>query len=731
MSLVRPALAALLLAGVALAPAGAQRFTAGDADAKAKALVARMTPEEKLRLVTGYYGVDQDHKHWRAPPEARQGQAGVVPGVPRVGFPVQWETDAGVGVATQGAAKVKFERTSLPSNLATAATWNPPLAFRGGAMIGSEARATGMNVQLAGGVDLLREPRNGRNFEYGGEDPWLAGTMVGAQVAGIQSNHIVSTIKHYAFNDQETGRNILDVRVDEAAARQSDLLAFELALENGRPGSVMCSYNHVGGVYACENPHLLNDVLKHDWGFPGYVMSDWGATHSTAAAANAGLDQEDGVTTADTAFFAFGKLDAAVKSGAVSQARVDDMALRIARAFYGVGAMDHPVAPGPIDFDADVAVSRADEAEAIVLLKNAGDVLPLGARAKRIAVIGGHADKGVLAGGGSALVYPRGGNAVPGIAPTSWPGPVVYDPSSPLAALHARLPGADIRFADGEDVAAAARLARDSDVVLVFAPQFTAESQDFSLTLPHGQDALIAAVARANPRTVVVLETGGPVLTPWRGEVAGLVEAWYPGSGGGEAIADVLTGAVDASGRLPATFPASLDQLPRPRLDGEGLPEGTPFTVTYGEGAAVGYKWFDKRGLEPAFPFGAGLSYTRFAYSDLSVATAPSGRALVSFTVRNTGARAGLDTPQVYVSAPAEAGWEAPRRLAGFQKVALAPGAGRKVEVLVDPRWLATWDVAAHGWRRPAGRYTFAVGASSRDLKLSTPAPLEGWTGRP
>jgi len=691
-------------------------------DARAELLLRRMTQAEKLTLVTGFYGVDLTAKHWTAPPEARQGQAGVVPGIPRLGIPPQWESDAGVGVATQSSAKVAFERTALPSGLATTATWNPELAFQGGAMVGAEARASGMNVQLAGGVDLIREPRNGRNFEYAGEDPLLAGTMAGAQIAGIQSNHIVSTVKHYAYNDQETGRTVLDVHIDEAAGRMSDLLAFEIAIEKADPGSVMCSYNKVEGVHSCENDHLLNQVLKGDWAWKGYVMSDWEGTHSTAAAALAGLDQEDGVSTPDTAWFTNGKLDAAIKAGQVPQARLDDMVHHILRTLFAKGVIDHPVAPGPIDYAAHAAVTRADETQAIVLLKNAGGALPLGDRPLRIAVIGGHADVGVLAGGGSAQVHPRGGTAVPGVQPTTWPGPVIYDPSSPLQALKARLPKARIAYADGRDPAAAASLAAHSDVVLVFATQWTAESQDFPLTLPERQDALISAVAAANPRTVVVLETGGPVFTPWRGRVAGVVEAWYPGTAGGEAIADVLTGRADASGRLPVSFPDSLDQLPRPRLDGEGLPENAPFDVTYAEGAAVGYKWYDQKGLSPAFAFGEGQSYTHFTYGGLKL-TQRGGDLAVSFTVANTGPREGYAIPQVYVGA-ASGAWEAPRRLGGFRKLKLRPGESRRVTLTVDPRLLSLWDTAAHGWRRGAGAYQVWLGASSRDLKASAKVRL-------
>jgi beta-glucosidase len=321
----------------------------------------------------------------------------------------------------------------------------------------------------------------------------------------------------------------------------------------------------------------------------------------------------------------------------------------------------------------------------------------------------------VLSGGGSSQVYPIGARAMEGEGPAYWPGPKLYFPSSPLKALQARLPGADIRYADGKDPAAAAKLAADSDVVLVFALQWNGEAFDSPLTLENGQDALIEAVAAANPKTVVVLETGGPVLMPWLDKVGGVVEAWYPGSQGGEAIARVLTGEVDASGRLPVTFPAALAQLPRPMLDGDPKKPDDAFEVDYTiEGAAVGYKWFDKQGHKPLFPFGHGLSYTSFAYDKLKAETR-NGVVTVSFEVRNTGARLGKAVPQVYVSPKTAKGWEAPQRLAGFSKVELAPGASKSVSLTLDPRLLAVWDAKAHGWSVAAGDYVVTLGASSRD----------------
>lgn len=710
-------------AGLAQEPAQSWREPAPPT-ARAAALLAAMTQDEKLQLVFGQFGSVHRLYGFRPAAEARMGSAGYVPGIARLGLTAQWITDAGLGVATQRDSAAPYrERTALPASIATAATFNPDLAFRGGAMIGAEARASGFNVLLAGGVNLLREPRGGRNFEYSGEDPLLAGTMVGAAVAGIQSNHIVSTVKHYAFNAQETGRMVASADIDEAGARQSDLLAFEIAIETGRPGSVMCSYNRFNAVHACENPYLLDTVLKKDWGFRGYVMSDWGAVHSTDAAALAGLDQESAAVFDAKPYF--GKpLKAAVAAGRVPADRLDDMARRILYALFATGAYDDPVAPGPVDLDIGRKVAQAGEEEAVVLLKNVG-VLPLAPTAKRIVVIGSHADRGVISGGGSSTVFPPGINAVPGIGPKGWPGPVVYLPSAPLAALRAALPGTHFEYLDGTDRAAAAAAAAQADVAIVFASQWSTEDADHDLSLPDGQDALIAAVAQANPKTVVVLETGGPVLMPWLDRVAAVAEAWFPGAGGGEAIAGVLSGAVDASGRLPATFPQSVEQLPHPVLPGAGS-AGKPFAIDYGvEGAAVGYKWFAGKGLTPLFPFGFGLSYTSFAYDDLRTKM-KDGRLVVTFTLTNTGTRPGIGVPQVYIGpAFAAPGWEAPLRLAGWRKETLAPGESRRMSVAVDPRILAVFDSAEHAWKIVAGDYVVRLAASATDVKQTASVRLD------
>ena len=688
---------------------------------RANLLVEALTLAEKLTLVTGYFGVQKDWNDYQFP-EARPQSAGLARGVGRLDFPPQWQTDAGSGVATQGEAPQSLERTLLPSGMLTASTWDPALAERAGAMIGSEARASGFNVMLAGGVNLLRDPGNGRNFEYGGEDPLLAGTLVGALVRGIQSNHIVSTVKHYALNDQETGRNSVNVKIDEAAARMSDLLAFQLAIEQGDPGSIMCSYNLVNGTYACQNDWLLNQVLKGDWGFRGYVMTDWGAQHDTVKNANAGLDQETGVREKG-GYQWLDKLSNAIKDGKVAQSRLDDMVRRISRTFLEKGVIDEPVRFANIDFAAHAAVTQADAEAGIVLLKNAS-VLPLARNLKRVAVIGGHADVGVLTGGGSAQVYAPGGNAVRGLGPQHWPGPQVYAASSPLTALRSELPTTDITWTAGDDLAAAAKAAAAADVAIVFVTQWTAEAADFPLSLPDAQDKLVEAVAHANQRSIVVLETGGPVLLPWLDSVAGAVEAWYPGSQGGPAIARVLSGAVNPSGHLPCSFPRSPEQLPRPQI--AGAEAGKPFELSYDEGAAVGYRWYDKQKLEPRLPFGHGLSYTQFAQTKLA------GRLVhdeleVTFQITNTGSRAGSHVAQIYVS-PSAGGWEAPKRLGAFAKLTLAAAASAEQTVRVDPRLLASYDTARHAWHITPGDYDISLATSARDSSQSVKVSLaERW----
>jgi len=687
---------------------------------RTEAVMVQMTQEEKLRLVRGYFGADLDFQHSQKHPQARAFSAGVVEGIPRLGIPALFETDAGIGVATQGSGKNQpRERTALPSGLATAATWNRELAYQGGAMIGAEARASGFNVMLGGAANLIREPRNGRNFEYAGEDPLLAGVMVAQQIRGIESNHLIATMKHFALNAQETGRMALDAQIDEAGLRMSDLLAMQFVIEQANPGAVMCAYNQVNGSYACENAFLLNQVLKSDWQFQGFVMSDWGATHSAVQAANSGLDQESG-SEFDTQPFFGTALATAVEQGEVAQSRLDDMVRRIVRTIFAKGLFDYPVQENQtIDVAGHELVSRTDAEEAIVLLKNRNHLLPLKTGMHKILVIGAHADVGVLSGGGSSQVYPPGGMAVTGLEPASWPGPVVYFPSAPLAAIKSLASLAEVSYYDGDDPAVAAKLAAASEAVILFAQQWSTESRDApDLHLPDHQDELISAVGEANRNTVLVLETGGAVLMPWVNQVGAILQAWYPGTRGGEAIARVLFGVVNPSGHLPVSIVQSEAQLVRPVLDGDPADSHRGVRVDYSEGAAVGYKWLTLHNSTPLFAFGFGLSYTEFRYANLAVHCA-AVQCQVSFTVTNTGHRSGKAVPQVYVSA-ADHHWEAPLRLAGWDKIALAGGQSRRVALRIDPRLLATFDSHDKSWQVRAGQVQFRLSRFAGDNQALT-----------
>ncbi|MCD9031288.1 glycoside hydrolase family 3 C-terminal domain-containing protein [Luteimonas sp. Y-2-2-4F] len=717
---------ALLCAAVLLAPAAPAAPAAVAArpwldiartpDERAALLVAAMTQDEKFALIRSRFAIGEAR-----PPEAL-GSAGYVAPVERLGIPAQQLVDAGLGVTNPGGMREGDHATAMPSGPATASTWSREIAFQGGATMGREAWRQGFNVLLAGSVNLQRDPRNGRNFEYAGEDPLLAGTLVGESIRGVQSEHVLSTMKHYALNDMETHRNFHSAQIGDRAMHESDLLAFRIAIEVGAPGAVMCSYNRINGTYGCEHDELLNNVLKRDWRYPGYVMSDWGGVHSGSKAALAGLDQQSAGEVFDRAVYFDAPLRMAVEAGVVPQARLDDMARRILRSLIAVGAFEHPPRRRPPDAELDAAgfavAQRTAEAGA-VLLRNAGGALPLAAETRRIAVIGGHADKGVIAGGGSSMVgwTSRGTNAVPGLQPTAWPGPVMFQPSPPLSALREALPGTRIDYFDGRDRAAAARLARQADVAIVFATQWAAESVDLPhMRLPDGQDALVEAVAAANPRTVVVLQTNGPVELPWAERVPAILQAWYPGIRGGEAIARLLTGAANPSGRLPVTWPVDASQLPRPEIPGLGFdpPQKPGDTIDYDiEGANVGYRWFAAQELVPRYAFGHGLSYTTFALSGLDV-RADGDRILARFRVENTGARAGAAVPQLYVHLPD--GHATPLRLAGWERVELQPGESREIEVLLAPRLFADYDPQARSWRIPAGRYRVVLGQSAADV---------------
>ncbi len=477
-----------------------------DADKRADLMIHEMTLDEKIQLVHGAgWGVLRPG----APvATGHNGGAGFVPGIPRLHLPDINLADSAVGVRM--AAPESRYATLLPSVIGMAASWDPDAAFLYGSVIGRELRAQGYNMSIGGGMDLIREPRNGRNFEYASEDPILAGMMVGQVARGVQSNHIMGDIKHYAVNDQETGRNILNAVMDKRTLRETDLLAFQIAITMAHPAGVMCAYNHINGDYSCENDYTLNQVLKKDWGFQGFVLSDWGGTHSTVKAALAGLDMDQ---PGDDNFFS-DPLKQAVQSGQVPEARLDDMVHRIVRSMFVSGVIDQPPLPRSV---VDPFRGRDDaqkiEEESLVLLQNTGGILPLAAaKTKSIAIIGGHADVAVLSGGGSAQVDSPGGNAIaPGPGSSPW-GRAIYFPSSPMRYIREQAAAStQITYDAGTDPAAAAKAAASAQIAIVFVTQWMTEGQDSAtLSLPDKQDDLVAAVAAANPNTIVVLENGGP-----------------------------------------------------------------------------------------------------------------------------------------------------------------------------------------------------------------------------
>jgi len=700
-------------------------------DERAALVVKEMTLDEKISLL---HGTGMASLGPVSPLAVKSnGGAGYVVAIPRLGIPAIQMSDAAYGVRNSG-ENGRYS-TALPDDLAGAASWDLDAAYEYGALIARELRAQGYNMSLGGGVNLAREPRNGRTFEYMGEDPVLAGKMVGHVMKGEQAQHVIGDIKHYALNDQESGRNAVNVNIDKRSMRESDLLAFEIGLRESNAAAVMCSYNRVNGDYACENKYLLTDVLKKDWGFKGFVVSDWQATHSAAKASAAGLDHEE-----PGEIFYGETMKKAVESGKVPKAELDEHVHRILRSMFASGVIDDPAEKSVVDVEGGFEVAQKIAEQSIVLLRNEHSQLPLDvSKVASIAVIGGHADVGMISGGGSAQVDPPGGNAImpPGKGKPAWQAHIWF-PTSPLKAIRAAAPHANVQYDPGTDTATAAALAKTAEVAIVFAYQWESEGMDLdSLSLPDRQDDLIAKVAAANPNTIVVLETGSPVTMPWADKVSGILEAWYAGSRGADAVARVLFGEVNPSAKLPITFPKSEADLPHPTLvkppdasttHGEpdawktiakGLP---PFQVTYDEGLKVGYKWYDAERKPVLFPFGYGLSYTTYNYSDLKVT--PGKSVHVSFKVTNTGTRAGSEVAEVYAALPESAG-EPPKRLVGWSKVKLNAGESKEVKVELDAQYLSIFNVERNGWRLIPGEYTFLVGGSSQSLPLKEAVNLK------
>jgi beta-glucosidase len=661
---------------------------------RAAKLLAAMSTSDKLALLSGV------NPHTALGVADGPLYVGYVPGNPALCMPALTLNDGPGGVAGS-----QVGTTAFPAPIAQAATWDPALQRTLGQTMGLEAWEKGIDVLLAPDVNIARVPENGRNFEAFGEDPFLSGQTAAAEIEGIQQNPVIATVKHFAVNSQETNRYYVSSNVDDRTLHEIYLPPFEAAVDDAKVGAVMCAYGLVRGVQSCQNPALLTDVLEHQWGFPGFVMSDWGSTWSTIQSANAGLDLEMPGGT----FFTSALL-ASVNSGAVPASRFDDMVRRILTSMFRCGLFDDPppalssVGPLDVSTSADVRVAVKVAEESTVLLKNDPGTLPLHLpRGSTIALIGAPAGvdgvRPYVAGGGSA--YTGGAN-----------------PVSPLQGITARAREAGVNvIADpGTDLSSAVSAARRSNLVVYFAYDQEREGEDRpDLSLPNAQDTFIEQVAQANPRTIVVLDTGGPVLMPWLDQVPAVLEAWYPGEQDGIAVAAVLFGDADPGGRLPQTFPASNDSVPASTTD-QWPGSGDGQDASFSERLDVGYRWYDANKIAPLFPFGYGLSYTRFEYSGLRISHSGANVA-VSFTVRNTGARAGSDVAQLYVDDPAFVG-EPPKQLKGFQRVSLRPGRSTKVTIALTPRSFSVWDSAQQQWRVRRGLYRILVGSSSRDIRL-------------
>ncbi len=642
-------------------------------DNRAAALVAAMTLDEKISQLH----LQPDAQHQR-----------FVPPIPRLGVPGFRIANGPVGM---GPADDKPQRpaTALPSTMSLASTFDPRLARDYGRLIGTETRALAHNVSEAPDINIARVPRNGRTFEGMGEDPFLVGELAAADIRGIQENGTIAEVKHFAANNQETQRHTIDEHIDERTLNEIYLPHFEKSVVDGRAGSVMCAYPQINGVFTCENPAMLRGVLRDRWGFKGFIQSDWGAAHSTVGSAEAGMNLEmiDGTWYGD-------KMKQAVEAGQVSEKTVDKLLLPRFRTMFAFGQFEHPPALTPIPAEQDAAAATKFAQRGMVLLRNEQAQLPLdAAKTHSIALIGPFATKAKTGGGGSSAVIP-------------------LSTVDPLAGLQKRVPGATVTLDDGSDPARAAELARTADVSVVMVGDNEAEGKDRpSLALDGNQDALVAAVAAANPHTVVVVKSGGPVLMPWASSVPAILQAWYPGQQDGAAVAGLLFGDVNPSGKLPITFPAAEGDTP---ANTTAQFPGINGVATYSEGLQVGYRWFDAQQKAPLFPFGFGLSYTTFGYSGLSVKGGD-----VSFTVRNTGKRAGAEVPQLYLSFPAAAG-EPPLQLKGFDRVDLAPGQAKRITLHLDQRAFSVWDTAAHAWKQVRGTFTVRVGGSSRSLPLQS-----------
>lgn len=645
---------------------------------RAELLVKQMTLDEKILEI-----------HMMDIPEHPR----EVAGIERLGVPPLKITNGPAG-AGPGDKKPTQPATALPAALALAASWDTTLADSFGYVAGLEVADRGEDLIEGPGVNITRVPQNGRNFEYFGEDPYLSGRMAVSEIRAIQKQHVIAEVKHFAANSQENDRKTINEFIDERTLHEIYLPAFRAAVEEANVGAVMSAYPSVNGYFCCENVYLLENVLRNSWGFKGFVQSDYTATKSAVRSSKAGLDlsmKHDHYGD---------EMKQAILCGAVQESTLDSMLVRRFTQIFLYGLFDNPNIPKQIPEEEDGAIARSIAEQSAVLLKNSKNLLPLNTKSiQTIALIGPYAGAAHTGGGGSSQVKP------------------LYT-VSPIQGIENNVnSNVKVIYNNGSDIASASKLAASSDVVLLMVGNKDSEGHDRpNLSLPDNQDSLVSAVASANPQTVVILKTGGPVLMPWISKVSAILEVWYPGEEDGNVVADLIFGKVNPSGKLPMTFPKSENEVPActplqyPGIDGNAV---------YSEGLNVGYRWYDAKHIEPLFPFGFGLSYTTFSIDDLSTSKSDEENSpvLVNLKVTNTGNFKGADVIQIYVSAPSNVN-EPPKQLRGFAKVTLKPRETKKISIYLDPHTFSIWNTNTHSWITVNGTYKLLAGDSSSDLPL-------------
>jgi beta-glucosidase len=715
----------------------AHKNTALAVDQRVQDLLKRMTLEEKATMLSGSGWME-------SAPIPRLG----IPAIKMADGPMGVRSWAGSSAITNSSANpVKVETTSFPSGIAMGSTWDTALVQREGQAIAQEVKALGRDMILGPTVNINRVPLWGRNFEGYGEDPYLSGQMGVAYIRGVQGEGVIPSLKHFAANNEEFERHRLDEKIDERTLHEIYLPAFKAAIQQADVWTIMSAYEKVNGEYCAENPYLLTDILKKEFGFKGFVVSDWGSTYSTAPTVNAGMDLEmpggppaKAMLTSPRSIMSGNsgvwleadKVLADVKAGKITEATIDDNVSRILRVILLSGIIDNPhAATGEVDTSAQQQIVREGETEGIVLLKNQNNLLPLNAsKVHSIAVIGPNALVARTGGGGSSLVRPKYAiSPLQGIQKRAGAG--VQITSALGVGMEGEDPAHDTPEARANDLKAATDAAAKADVAIVVVGRYNKlESEGFdvkTMDLPVGQDELIAAVEKANSHIVVVLNTGDPVtMTKWIDNTPALLDMWYGGQEGGNALAAILFGDANPSGKLPVSLPKEFEDSPA-----AGNYPGQNLEVNYAEGIYVGYRYYDTKNVEPQFPFGFGLSYTTFEYSDLQVVpilplgvNPPEKGETVSLKVKNTGQRAGAEVVQLYVHDGHSKIDRPMHELKAFSRVELKPGEKQTVKFVLDRSAFEYWSPQTKQWALDPGTFEIQIGASSRDIRLKAPVEI-------